>query len=70
MKTPLHDYSSDAADAFRYMAIQANKQYLPAPTAHESINNAVARSSEYNLNKLFDEREAGNSRNSFKARRI
>jgi len=69
LKTPLHDYSSDSADAFRYMAIKANKQFLPAPSVHESINSALARSSEYNLDRLFTEREQA-KRNSFKSRRL
>ena len=70
MKTPLHDYSSDAADAFRYMAIMANKDYLPAPDPHESINNSLARGREYSMNQLFSERENSMNRNNFKNRRI
>ena len=70
MKTPLHDYSSDAADAFRYMAIMANKDYLPAPTPHESITNSLARGREYSMNQLFNERENSMNRNNFKSRRI
>jgi phage terminase large subunit len=57
-KSPLHDYSSDSADAFRYMAIQANKKYLPAPTMHESL----ASNSEYCLDQLFQERESRKGR--------
>ena len=67
MKTPLHDYSSDSADAFRYMAIQANKDYLPAPDAHESITNL--KSSGQTLEALFTQREMSN-RHSYKSRRI
>ena len=69
LKNPLHDYSSDSADSFRYLAIMANKKFLPAPTPHESINNAIQRSGEYSLNSLFTEREASMN-NSFKSRRI
>lgn len=57
MKTPLHDYSSDSADSFRYMAIQANKKYLPPPSVHESINNALISSREFTMDQLFAERE-------------
>ena len=70
MKTPLHDYSSDTSDAFRYMAIMANKDYLPAPTPHESITNSLARGREYSMNQLFNERENSMNRNNFKSRRI
>ncbi len=70
MKTPLHDYSSDAADAFRYMAIMANKDYLPAPDPHESINNSLARGREYSMNQLINESENSTNRNKFKSRRI
>jgi len=57
-KSPLHDYSSDSADSFRYLAIQANKKYLPAPTMHESL----ASNSEYCLDQLFQERESRKGR--------
>lgn len=70
MKTPLHDYASDSADSFRYMAIQANKNYLPAPTAHESVANAVRASQEYSLNDLFSAREQSGAGNSFRSRRV
>jgi hypothetical protein len=70
MKTPLHDYSSDSADSFRYMAIQANKKYLPAPGVHESINNAIIKNSEYSMNDLFKQNEQSKNRNSFKSRRV
>jgi hypothetical protein len=70
MKTPLHDYSSDTADSFRYAAIMANKDYLPAPEPHESINNALAKSREYTMDSLFADRENSLNRNSFKGRRI
>ena len=70
MKTPLHDYSSDSADSFRYMAIVANKDYLPAPTMHESINNALDKSREYTLEGLFSARESAKTSYSFKNRRV
>tara|TARA_R110000851_G_scaffold129651_1_gene262734 strand:+ start:16565 stop:17689 length:1125 start_codon:yes stop_codon:yes gene_type:complete len=58
MKTPLHDYSSDAADSFRYCAIVANKKFLPAPSVHQSILNSVQKSSEYSLDSMFADRES------------
>jgi phage terminase large subunit len=69
MKTPLHDYASDSADAFRYACIMANKDYLPAPEPHEAINNALAKSREFTMDGLFAERESAN-RNSFQRNRL
>lgn len=69
-KKPLHDYSSDSADAWRYLAIVANKKYLPAPTVHESINNALISGREFTMEKLFAEREAGLNKHNYKSRRI
>mgnify|MGYP003653901188 CR=1 FL=1 len=70
MKTPLHDYSSDSADSFRYMAIVANKKFLPAPTMHESITNALVKGREFSMDQLFAEREQSKNRNSFRSRRV
>tara|TARA_R100001377_G_scaffold49279_1_gene28569 strand:- start:1795 stop:3297 length:1503 start_codon:yes stop_codon:yes gene_type:complete len=70
MKTPLHDYSSDSADGYRYMALMANKVFLPAPTEHESIRNAVQASTEYSLNDLFTQRERSKNGNSYRNRRL
>lgn len=70
MKTPLHDYSSDAADSFRYLAIQANKKYLPAPTAHESVEVSLFKGREINLDQMFEQRENSMHRNSFKSKRV
>ena len=70
LKTPLHDYSSDASDSFRYLAIQANKKYLTPPTVHESISNALTHGREINLDRMFAEREAGDKIRSFKNQRV
>jgi len=70
LKKPLHDYSSDAADSFRYLAIQANKKFLPAPTVHESINASLVKNREVSLGQLFSERESSMNKHSFKSRRI
>ena len=70
MKTPLHDYSSDPADAFRYAAIVANKKFLPPPPLHDSINNALMRNSQHTLEQLFTEREQANRGNSHTSKRI
>jgi phage terminase large subunit len=70
MKTPLHDYSSDSADSFRYAAIQANKKFMPAPSVHASITNALVKNNEFSMDKLFAERESSLNRNSFTSRRL
>ena len=70
LKTPLHDYSSDSADAFRYLAIMAKKKFLPPPTAHESIAQALITGQQYTMDKLFADREAGLNKNTYKSRRL
>lgn len=70
LKTPLHDYSSDAADAFRYAAIMANKKFKSAPTPHESIANALVSGREVTLDGLFSQREQSMGKHSFKSRRV
>ena len=70
MKTPLHDYSSDASDSFRYACIMANKKFLPAPTAHESIEKAIREGGEYQLEALFKAHEMANNPNSISKSRI
>lgn len=68
--TPLHDYSSDTADAFRYAAIVANKKFLPAPSPHEAINKALIKNGEYTLAELFTHNEKMKSRNATQRRRF
>ena len=70
MKTPLHDYSSDAADSFRYASIMANKKFKPAPLPHESIANALVSSREITMDGLFAERENAMTKFKFKDKRI
>ena len=67
---PLHDYSSDAADAFRYACIMANKSYKPAPTPHESIAAQIRSGGEYQLENLFSQRESANKKSFIAQRRI
>ena len=67
---PLHDYSSDAADAFRYASIMANKSYKPAPTPHESIAAQIRSGGEYQLENLFSQRESANKKSFIAQRRI
>lgn len=50
---PLHDWASDFADAFRYLALVADKKLNPAPAPHASING----NAQYSLDQLFAERE-------------
>lgn len=70
MKTPLHDYASDTADSFRYASIMANKDYLPTPEPHESINDSLAAQREFTMDGLFADREKSMNQNSFTTRRI
>lgn len=70
MKTPLHDYSSDSADSWRYLAIMAKKKFLPAPNAHESIQQALIAGQETTMAQLFEERESGMNKSGYKSRRI
>ena len=70
MKTPLHDYSSDAADSFRYAAIMAKKKFLPAPTPHGSITDNQTQFHDYSLNDLFTANEKSKKRGSTSSRRV
>lgn len=63
-KTPLHDFASDHADAFRYLAINANKRYKKAPTPLPAITPTVG----YNLNQLYTDRAAHKPRGIAKMR--
>jgi len=54
--TPLHDYASDPADAFRYLSVMANMNKLPAPDPHTAAVNALIANGEYSLDKLHAER--------------
>lgn len=51
---PLHDWASDYADAFRYLAIVANKRTLEPPKPHPAARELKAG---YTLDKLFEDRE-------------
>jgi hypothetical protein len=62
---PLHDFSSDFADAARYMAIVAKKPALKAPP--ESLVDPF-KPTGYNLHQLFAERER--PRRGFERRRL
>ena len=69
MKTPLHDYSSDSADGFRYMAIMAKKKFLLAPSPHDSITGSP-QLHDYSLNDLFSANEKAKKRTSTLSRRM
>lgn len=56
-KTPMHDFASDHADSFRYLAIVANKNIKKAPSALGHVNTTLTGLSDYNLDKLYKERE-------------
>ena len=59
-KQPLHDFCSDFADSFRYMAIVASPVLKAAPASRELLNSANdPYESTMQLAKLFAEREKG-----------
>ena len=53
---PLHDWSSDFADSYRYLALVANKRRLKAPDPLQGA--AVDPYPSYNLSQLFADRES------------
>lgn len=69
-KTPLHDYSSDSADSFRYLAVMAKKSFLPAPMHSTGVEDSLIQASSFTLTKLFAEREAGINSSSYKSKRL
>lgn len=68
--TPLHDYSSDAADSFRYLAIMAKKRLKKAPTPYEALENQLVSTQNYSLNDLFTDREQFQNRGYIAKHRI
>lgn len=67
-KTPQHDFASDHADAFRYLAIVANPHRMAPPLPHESLQRAIPNKNTYNLEHLYAEREARQPRGIAKMR--
>ena len=67
---PLHDYSSDSADSFRYAAVVANKRLKPAPKPHEALNAALEKNGEYHLENLYADRERQLASSSIQRKRI
>lgn len=69
-KSPLHDYSSDSADSFRYASIMANKDYLPAPTPHSALREMLLKSGDMRLDEMFEANELGKNSNTTQSKRI
>ena len=69
LKKPHHDFASDFADAYRYMAIVANPKKKQL-TVDQKINNSVVKSHEQTLDALFSEREQGLQNNNIANQRI
>jgi phage terminase large subunit len=63
---PLHDWSSDGSDAFRYLALVTKDRALQAPPS--PINSEQLLKSGYNLHDLFAEREK--PKHSYERRRV
>lgn len=55
MDKPLHDWASDFADAFRYLALVANKKPMKPPAPHHSVTETPSLG--YTLDDLFADRE-------------
>ncbi len=58
MKKPHHDYASDFADAFRYMAVVANPKKKQL-SLEQKIDQSIVRTHEQTLDALFADREQG-----------
>ena len=65
---PLHDFASDHADAFRYLAIVARPKLSTAMKVARATANADTPKSTYTLDALFRDREAAKSRGIAKLR--
>lgn len=69
---PLHDWASNGADAFRYMALVA-KDKLPVkiqPRPIQEILQPLLKPPEYRLDELFADREQGKGKHNFQRARI
>ena len=57
LNTPLHDQSSDFADAFRYLCLVANAETPTAVSQKPSIQEQMKKPQEYRLDELFESNE-------------
>lgn len=60
-KSPLHDWASNGADAFRYFSLVAIEE-LAAEQNEPRLVEPLLKQPEYTLNQLFEDRENGNWR--------
>ena len=65
LQTPLHDWASDFADAFRYMCLVANKD---KPTAVSQDGYTEIKANTYTLDDLFKANESETNRSTTKMR--
>ena len=61
-KSPVHDWSSNGSDAFRYMAL-VTAEHLQVATQKGKVAETLLSPPKYRLDELFEERESGNWRN-------
>lgn len=66
---PLHDWSSNGADAFRYLALVVQERVQLPDKMEQVDDNGCLPPPKFTLNKLFDDRERGGPRK-FKRMRI
>lgn len=60
-KTPVHDWASNGADAFRYFAL-VTQEHLQIAEDKGNIPKPLLQPPEYTLNQLFEDRDNGNWR--------
>lgn len=60
-KSPVHDWSSNGSDAFRYFAL-VTAEHLKVANLNSAPSEPLLKAPEYTLNQLFRDRENGNWR--------
>lgn len=55
-KAPVHDWSSNGADAFRYLAV-STQEHLQEQVKEDKVNNFEFKAPEYKLTELFEARD-------------
>lgn len=60
-KSPVHDWSSNGSDAFRYLAL-VTQEHLQVTPQERMVNEPLLKAPEYRLDELFEDREQHNWR--------
>jgi len=61
-KSPVHDWSSNGSDAFRYLAL-VTQEHLQVSTKEAKVAEPILAAPEYTLDQLFKDKDDGNWRN-------